>query len=170
VRLGDVNAQTRWLLDHSGAPLPVLLPHIMLRVRDVMRERFTVAQADQPVREVGLTLAREGLDLVPVVDEEGTLVGIVSERDIVVRLAEHGHRTLEMTASQLMTSEVQTATPRTTVGEAMGMMTDGRFRHVPVLEDGRLVGLVSIGDVVKAKISDAEQEVDRLRAYGAGAG
>jgi len=85
VRLGDVNAQTRWLLDRSGAPLPVLLPHIMLRVRDVMRERFTVAQAEQPVREVGLTLAREGLDLVPVVDEEGTLVGIVSERTLARR-------------------------------------------------------------------------------------
>jgi len=85
VRLGDVNAQTRWLLDRSGAPLPVLLPHIMLRVRDVMREHFTVAQAEQPVREVGLTLAREGLDLVPVVDEEGTLVGIVSERTLARR-------------------------------------------------------------------------------------
>ena len=85
MRLGDVNAQTRWLLDRSGAPLPVLLPHIMLRVRDVMRERFTVAQAEQPVREVGLTLAREGLDLVPVVDEEGTLVGIVSERTLARR-------------------------------------------------------------------------------------
>ena len=85
VRLGDVNAQTRWLLDRSGAPMPVLLPHIMLRVRDVMRERFAVAAAEQPIREVGLTLAREGLDLVPVVDEEGTLVGIVSERTLARR-------------------------------------------------------------------------------------
>jgi CBS domain-containing protein len=120
------------------------------------------------IAEVAGILASKRIGAVLVIDAD-QLVGIVSERDIVVRLAEHGHRTLEMTASQLMTSEVQTATPRTTVGEAMGMMTDGRFRHVPVLEDGRLVGLVSIGDVVKAKISDAEQEVDSLRAYVAGA-
>jgi CBS domain-containing protein len=120
------------------------------------------------IAEVAGILASKRIGAVLVMDAD-QLVGIVSERDIVVKLAEHGHRTLEMTASQLMTSEVQTATPRTTVGEAMGMMTDGRFRHVPVIEEGRLVGLVSIGDVVKAKISDAEQEVDSLRAYVAGA-
>jgi manganese-dependent inorganic pyrophosphatase len=85
VRLGDVNAQTEWLLERSGAPLPELLPHIMLRVRDVMREAFAVARAHEPVREVGLTLAREGLDLVPVVDDESALVGIVSERTLAHR-------------------------------------------------------------------------------------
>jgi CBS domain-containing protein len=68
-----------------------------------------------------------------------------------------------------MTSEVQTANPRTTVDEAMAIMTDGRFRHIPVVEEGRLIGLVSIGDVVKAKITDAEHEVDSLRAYVVGA-
>ena len=104
-----------------------------------------------------------------VMDSAGQVLGILSERDIVASLAEHAARTLEMTAAQLMTSELQTATPRTTVEEAMRMMTDGRFRHVPVLEDGKLVGLVSIGDVVKARISTQEQEVDSLRAYVAGA-
>jgi manganese-dependent inorganic pyrophosphatase len=85
VRLGDVNAQTDWLLDRSGAPLPDFLPHIMLRVRDVMREAFPVAGAHVPVREVGLTLAREGLDLVPIVDDGGALVGVVSERALAHR-------------------------------------------------------------------------------------
>jgi manganese-dependent inorganic pyrophosphatase len=85
VRLGDVNAQTRWLLDRSQAPLPELLPHIMLRVRDVMRDAFAVARDRVPVREVGLTLAREGLDLVPIVDDAGALVGIVSERTLARR-------------------------------------------------------------------------------------
>jgi manganese-dependent inorganic pyrophosphatase len=85
VRLGDVNAQTEWLLERSGAPLPELLPHIMLRVRDVMRETFPVATEHKPVREVGLTLAREGLDLVPIVDEAGALVGVVSERTLAHR-------------------------------------------------------------------------------------
>ncbi len=74
-----------------------------------------------------------------------------------------------MTAAELMTREVQTAAPQTTVDEAMAMMTDGRFRHIPVVENGRLAGLVSIGDIVKAKIGEAEQEVDSLRAYVAGA-
>ena len=96
-------------------------------------------------------------------------VGILSERDIVANLAEHGAGTLEMTVTQLMTSDVQTATPGTTVEQAMALMTEGRFRHVPVVENGRLAGLVSIGDVVKARISDQEHEVDSLRAYVAGA-
>jgi len=74
-----------------------------------------------------------------------------------------------MSALELMTRDVTTATPKTTVDEAMEMMTSGRFRHVPVVEDDRLVGLVSIGDVVKAKIAGAEHEVDSLRAYVAGA-
>jgi CBS domain-containing protein len=82
--------------------------------------------------------------------------------------AENGAGTLDRTAADLMTSNVTTATPQTTVAAAMELMTSGRFRHVPVMEDGRLVGLVSIGDVVKAKIADAEQEVDSLRAYVVG--
>jgi CBS domain-containing protein len=121
------------------------------------------------IAEVVQILASRRIGAVLVIDAADQLLGILSERDIVSKLAEHGHHTLEMTAAQLMTSEVQTATPRTTVNEAMTMMTDGRFRHVPVVEEGRLLGLVSIGDVVKAKIGDAEQEVDSLRAYVAGA-
>jgi len=121
------------------------------------------------IAEAAQVLAGKRIGAVLVLDSADQLMGILSERDIVASLAEHGPRTLEMTVTQLMTREVQTATPRTTVSEAMGMMTDGRFRHIPVVEEGRLVGLVSIGDVVKAKISDAEQEVDSLRAYVAGA-
>ena len=104
-----------------------------------------------------------------VIDAADQLAGILSERDIVANLAEHGATTLEKTVAQLMTRDVQTATPGTTVEQAMTLMTEGRFRHVPVVEQGRLVGLVSIGDVVKARISDQEQEVDSLRAYVAGA-
>jgi CBS domain-containing protein len=74
-----------------------------------------------------------------------------------------------MTAAQLMTRAPITATPATTVAEAMRLMTERRFRHIPVLEDGKLAGLVSIGDVVKARIMEQEQEVDSLRAFIAGA-
>lgn len=121
------------------------------------------------VAEVVQILAARRIGALLVIDPAGQLLGILSERDIVVSLAKHGAGTLEMTASQLMTAEVQTATPQMTVADTMEMMTNGRFRHVPVVEKSRLVGLVSIGDIVKAKIGEAEQEVDSLRAYVAGA-
>ena len=85
VRLGDPNAQTQWLIERSEAPLPELLPHVLLRVRDVMREEFPTARDDEPVREVGLTMAREGLDLVPIVDSGGALVGVMTERALARR-------------------------------------------------------------------------------------
>ena len=100
--------------------------------------------------------------------EAGRLAGIVSERDIVHRLAKHGAAALDMTASQVMTRHLQTATPHTSVGDAMAMMTAGRFRHLPVLEGYALVGIISIGDVVKARIDAQENEVDSLKAYVAG--
>ena len=121
------------------------------------------------VVEVIEVLARRRIGAVLVVDGGSELRGILSERDVVRSFAEHGARSLEMTAAELMTADVKTASPETTVDEALAMMTDGRFRHVPVVEGERLVGLVSIGDVVKAKIGEAEQEVDSLRAYLAGA-
>lgn len=121
------------------------------------------------VAQVVQTLHSKRIGAILIIDAAGQLCGIVSERDIVGALAEHGKEVLDMTAAQLMTSELQTATPRMTVNQAMEMMTEGRFRHIPVLDDGKLVGLVSIGDVVKARISDQEQEVDSLRAYVAGA-
>src|SRR5919109_3774796 len=79
VRLGDLSAQTRWVLERSGAPEPPLLPHVLLRVRDVMHERFPLAEDGEPVREVGLIMAREEVDLVPIVDHAGELVGAMTE-------------------------------------------------------------------------------------------
>jgi manganese-dependent inorganic pyrophosphatase len=79
VRLGDLNAQTRWVLGRADAPEPPLLPHIMLRVRDVMRERFPLAESGEPVREVGLIMARDDVDLVPIVDDAKELVGAMTE-------------------------------------------------------------------------------------------
>ena len=121
------------------------------------------------VSEVAEVLATHRIGAVLVMDRAEQLLGIVSERDIVRSLAANGARTLEMTAGQLMTRALQTATPATTVGEAMHMMTEGRFRHLPVVDHDRVVGLISIGDVVKARIMQQAQEVDSLRAYVAGA-
>jgi len=85
VRLGVVNAQTQWLLDRSGAPTPRLLTHAFLRARDVMRTEFPIAKRADPVRSVGLLMAQEGVDLVPIVDDDGVLVGLLTERALARR-------------------------------------------------------------------------------------
>ena len=84
-RLDEVNAQTRWLLERSGAPEPAYLPHARLRVRDVMREGFPVAHHGDPVRAVGQAMAGGGLDLMPIVDDSGGLVGVMTERALARR-------------------------------------------------------------------------------------
>ena len=121
------------------------------------------------VAEVVQQLAARRIGAVLVLDSADQLLGIVSERDIVSSLAEHGRRTLEMTAAQLMTRDLHTATMHTTVPQAMEIMTNERFRHLPVIEGNKLIGIVSIGDIVKARMSQQEQEVDSLKAYVAGA-
>lgn len=121
------------------------------------------------IAELTKILARDRIGAVPVIDRAQRVLGIVSERDIVRSLAANGAPTLAMTAAQLMTREVQIARPDITVREAMNVMTEGRFRHLPVVDHDRLVGLISIGDVVKAHIMQQAHEVDSLRAYVAGA-
>ena len=85
VRLGDVNAQTRWVLRQSGAPEPEFLPHVLLRVRDVMSEEIPLAGEDDPVRTVGLQMARDERDLIPLVDANGELAGVMTERVLARR-------------------------------------------------------------------------------------
>jgi manganese-dependent inorganic pyrophosphatase len=85
VRLGELNAQTRWVLERSGAQEPQLVHHVLLRARDVMRERFPLAGDHDPVREVGLIMARDDVDLVPVVDGDRRLAGVVTERVLARR-------------------------------------------------------------------------------------
>src|SRR3712207_8271865 len=87
VRLGDVNAQTAWALERSGAAEPEFLPHVHLRVRDVMQPLVVTAGTDEPVRHVGLRMAEHEVDLAPVVDGSGALAGVLTERDL--RSEEH---------------------------------------------------------------------------------
>jgi CBS domain-containing protein len=121
------------------------------------------------VAEVSRLLTGRRIGAVVVQDDAERLLGILSERDIVQALAAHDAAALRMTAGQLMTRDLHTATPETTTERAMEVMTAGRFRHLPVIEHGALIGIVSIGDIVKARIMQQEQEVDSLRAYVAGA-
>ena len=117
---------------------------------------------------VSALLAARRIGAVLVTDTAGQLLGIVSERDIVRSLARDGAATLGMTAAQLMTSTLVTVTPVTTVEEAMTLMSSNRVRHLPVLHDGALAGLVSIGDIVKTRLEQQAHEVDSLRAYVSG--
>jgi CBS domain-containing protein len=98
------------------------------------------------------------------------MLGIISERDIVRGMANQGQGTTQLPAERLMTRDLVTATPQTSVTEAMELMTRRRIRHLPVLEGGELVGLVSIGDLVKARIDEAEHEAAELKAYVVSAG
>ena len=91
--------------------------------------------------------------------------GILSERDIVRALADHGTDVLGLVVADLMTSDVTTCGPDTTVTDLMGLMTDRRIRHVPVVSEGGLVGMVSIGDVVKARFDELEGEKKELLEY-----
>src|SRR5947209_18334405 len=85
VRLGECNPQTRWVLDRSGAEEPQLLPHVMLRACDVMHTTFPISGADEPIRDAGLAMGRAGLEIVPVVDADGALLGMVTERALARR-------------------------------------------------------------------------------------
>ena len=116
-------------------------------------------------------LAEARIGAVLVRDDGGDVLGIVSERDIVRAMALHGADAVGMPAAQLMTRALHTVTPRTRIGEALTLMTDRRCRHLPVMEDdGSLAGLVSIGDLVKARIEEAVHEAEELRHYVESAG
>ncbi|NQW08324.1 MAG: CBS domain-containing protein [Alphaproteobacteria bacterium] len=96
------------------------------------------------------------------------IAGILSERDIVCALAEQGAGCLDRSVGDLMTSSVVTCRPDQTIADVMEKMTTGRFRHVPVVDGGRVVGMISIGDVVKYRLAEAQDEVAHLAAYVAG--
>jgi CBS domain-containing protein len=129
---------------------------------------FISVLPELPISGVLDVLAEKRIGAVLVVDGQSALVGILSERDIVRSLASHAAGTLTLTAKDLMTPNPTTASPATTVSQAMEIMTNGHFRHLPITENGALVGLVSIGDVVKAKIDQSEHEVETLRTYVVG--
>jgi len=110
-------------------------------------------------------LAERGIGALLVLGPDRRLVGILSERDIVRVLAEQGAGVLAQPLSQVMTRKVVTCSPSDTVDVLMEQMTTGKFRHIPVVEQDRLVGIVSIGDVVKHRLQEIEQESAALRDY-----
>src|ERR1700693_3534863 len=103
-------------------------------------------------------LAGRRIGAVVILDADQRIVGILSERDIVRALAEHGPAALNKTISQVMTRDVKTCSEDDTIGGLMGRMTTGKFRHMPVMQQGKLIGIVSIGDVVKRRVEEIDNE------------
>ncbi|MBN9453599.1 MAG: CBS domain-containing protein [Bosea sp.] len=122
-------------------------------------------QPHRTLTEAIRTLSEKRIGAVAVMGADGALVGILSERDIIRALGELGAGALESAVSRSMTSKVVTCRPQTSVDELMEIMTTGRFRHVPVVENGRVTGIVSIGDVVKHRVAAIEAESQAMRDY-----
>jgi CBS domain-containing protein len=122
------------------------------------------------VADAAQRLAQHRIGALPVMGAGGRLAGILSERDVVRGVATKGAAALSEPVSALMTSGVETTTEVESIGDVMQRMTKGRFRHMPVLKDGRLIGMISIGDVVKHRIDEQELEVETLRGFVTGMG
>jgi CBS domain-containing protein len=121
-------------------------------------------EAGTPVRDAVALLAARKIGAMPVL-EDGRVVGIVSERDIIYCLASDGAALLDWTVSRVMTAPAITIEPNVSALAALSQMTRRRIRHLPVVEAGRLIGFVSIGDLVAYRISRIEQEAEAMRAY-----
>ena len=139
-----------------------------MNVAGILREKgedIVTVNPDDSLRETVQTLASQNIGAAVVTDERDRVCGIISERDIVRAIAENGDRALEAAVKTFMTKNVVTCSKQDTVAELMTRMTEGRFRHLPVLEGERLVGIISIGDVVKQRIAEQEMEVEAMRGY-----
>ena len=130
---------------------------------------IVTAPPGETVEAIAKTLAGKRIGAVVIVDA-GKIKGIVSERDVVRAFAEHGAAALKLPASKVMTEKVFTCAPEDSEAELMGMMTVERIRHLPVVEHGKLAGMVSIGDVVKFRMEAMEHEAEEMKAYISSAG
>jgi CBS domain-containing protein len=128
------------------------------------REVLT-AQPHRTLMEVAEILAARGVGAVVIADVQGSVLGILSERDVVRAVGQRGTKALDDAASMHMTPHVVTTTEDETVMAMAEKMNNGRFRHIPVLKNGRLAGIVSIGDVVKFRLAEMEYEQSALREY-----
>ncbi|MFD8497246.1 CBS domain-containing protein [Amycolatopsis sp. NPDC059657] len=138
-----------------------------MRISDVLRSKGAAVATVLPetlVTELLRRLADNNVGAMVVVGVDG-IAGIVSERDVVRRLTEYGPELLSMPVSAIMTTMVASCRPEDSVDSLSALMTEKRIRHVPVVVDGKLVGIVSIGDVVKIRMQELEQSQEQLQAY-----
>jgi CBS domain-containing protein len=144
-----------------------------MAVAHILRQKgtsvFTVEPGDS-VQIIVDMLARHRIGAVVVVDPAGGIAGIVSERDVVRAMVGDAASVVSKTAKDIMTVKVRTCTPNDSETELMQMMTESRIRHLPVVANGRVTGMISIGDVVKLRIESMEAEADHMKTYIASAG
>lgn len=139
-----------------------------MHVASILKDKgstVTTARPETSIAEVAAKLAAKKIGAVVIVGGDGRVEGILSERDIIRAIAQRGPAALNETASDIMTRQVVSCTGADSLDHLMATMTSGRFRHIPVVENGALVGIVSIGDVVKRHIEEVEQEATALKNY-----
>ncbi len=126
----------------------------------------TTARSDATLLDISSKLAAKKIGCIIIIGDHGRIAGIMSERDVIRAIAEGGAGALSEPVSRFMTQSVQTCSESTTLDEMMERMTQGRFRHLPVVDDSdALVGIISIGDVVKHHVAEVEMEVSAMRGY-----
>lgn len=139
-----------------------------MTVRAILAEKGTDVHTLAPggtLLEATRTLGEHKVGALVVADANRKILGILSERDIVRAVADKGSSALEKKVDAVMTKNVTTCSEETTVTELMAMMTEGRFRHLPVADNGKLTGIISIGDVVKKRMAEIEREAEEIKAY-----
>ncbi|MDD9907737.1 MAG: CBS domain-containing protein [Rhodospirillaceae bacterium] len=139
-----------------------------MHVKVILKDKGSAVETIQPdatIADVIDRLKSRRIGVLVVSGNGQSVDGIISERDIVNGLAEHGASLLDQRVDALMTASVRTCTGEDTVMSVMELMTDRRIRHVPVVEEGRLTGIVSIGDAVKNRLHELENEASQLREY-----
>lgn len=139
-----------------------------MRIADLLRKKGSAVATVTPETTVTALLAglaENNVGAMVVVAPDGSIAGIVSERDVVRRLNEHGPGLLNGPVSEIMTKLVASCGPEDSVDQLSVLMTERRIRHVPVLVDGRLAGIISIGDVVKNRMEQLEKSQEQLEAY-----
>ena len=144
-----------------------------MAVAHILRQKGTSVVTVEPgdsVQTIVDMLARHRIGAVVVVDRAGGIAGIVSERDVVRAMVGDAASVVGKTAADIMTAKVRTCTPHDSEAELMQMMTESRIRHLPVIANGRVAGMISIGDVVKLRIESMEAEADQMKTYIASAG
>lgn len=139
-----------------------------MNVREVLELKgpdVLLVAGDATVTDAVARMCEKGVGSAVVADAQGLPQGILTERDVLRKFAEHGVALGDLRVAAVMTCPVRTTTPDASLMDVMHSMTQNRFRHLPVVDDGKLVGIVSIGDVVKARLHETESEAESLRQY-----
>ena len=140
----------------------------MQRVSDLLADKgsdvWSLGQAQSVYQAIEM-MSLKGVGALTVVDDAGRLIGIISERDYARKIILEGRLSKETAVAEIMTTDVVTTGAQASVDECMTLMTDRRIRHLPILEDDRLVGIISVGDLVKSMISEKDYQIEQLEKY-----